>query len=289
MFLLRKLSGESQQEQEVSIGRSSSQPSPSSPPMEKAKNVKRHRSGPVQQGGLTGLNPHAKRKKFSKSTGAALDAEVKASLEEGELQDSSDSESENEAEMVEKLPVTAPVAHPLVESDARSLLPPETPSWGIKLLEVMQNEFRLCTKSMSEETQTNTKAIVEVQKKLAKVELKNESLEKENVLLREKILDIEFRQRRNNLIFEGIKDSDNESDRDCILKLRSLLCNIPGLDSGFKLDRCYRLDGAFKPTKTRRILCTFNWHVDVQFILRNRRRLPKGIYVNEDLPEEWVD
>ena len=33
----------------------------------------------------------------------------------------------------------------------------------------------------------------------------------------------------------------------------------------------------------------FNWHVDVQFILRNCKLLPRGVYVNEDLPEEWLD
>ena len=36
-------------------------------------------------------------------------------------------------------------------------------------------------------------------------------------------------------------------------------------------------------------MCTFNWYVDVQLILRNRKHLPKGIYVNEDFPEEWID
>ena len=33
----------------------------------------------------------------------------------------------------------------------------------------------------------------------------------------------------------------------------------------------------------------FNWYHDVQVILRNRKLLPRGIYVNEDLPEDWVD
>ena len=65
---------------------------------------------------------------------------------------------------------------------------------------------------------------------------------------------------------------------------------MPGLDlEKFWIDRCHCLDGHFKPTTVRRVLCVFNWHYDVQYILRNRKSLPTGIFVSEDLPEEWSD
>ena len=103
------------------------------------------------------------------------------------------------------------------------------------------------------------------------------------------MFDLEYRQRRNNLLFEGIADSENESDMHCINKLRNILRCIPGLDRNFVIDRCHRMDGPFNPSKTRRVICAFNWYVDVQVILKNRKILPNGIFVNEDLPEEWVD
>ena len=127
-------------------------------------------------------------------------------------------------------------------------------------------------------------------KKLESVEIENRGLCKENVELKERLLDLEYRQRRNNLIFEGLNDNLDETDLDCIAKLCSALASIPGLDStNFKIERCHRLDGKFKPTKIRRVICCFNWHYDIQCILRNRKKLPKGIFVQEDFPEEWVD
>ena len=172
-------------------------------------------------------------------------------------------------------------------------LPEETPEWGHKLLEIIQGEFRLMSKqmSMTEKTSTtNTKTIKTLESKLAKIEEKNERLETENVQLKECLLDLEFRQRRNNLIFEGVHDSPNESDQDCACNLRTALQHMPGLNStDFKMDHCYRLDGTYRVNTTRHILCSFNWASDVQCVLKHRKLLPKDIYVNEDLPEEWVD
>ena len=102
-------------------------------------------------------------------------------------------------------------------------LPPEMPAWGIKLFELLQMEFRKSSKSTDEEIQTNVRSIKQIERKLAKVELQNQSLEEENVNLKEKLLEIDFKQRRNNLIFEGVQDSEGESDRDTIMKLRNLL------------------------------------------------------------------
>ena len=41
--------------------------------------------------------------------------------------------------------------------------------------------------------------------------------------------------------------------------------------------------------QTRRVLCTFNWYHDAQTILRNRKKLPKNVFVSEYMPEEWAD
>ena len=101
------------------------------------------------------------------------------------------------------------------------------------------------------------------------VEKQNKQLLDENVALKEKLLDLEYKQRRNNLIFEGIYDEQGETDIQCMNKLRLTLVNVPGLDSeNVHIDRCYRLDGVFKETPCR-ILCSFNLSYDVQCILRN--------------------
>ena len=157
----------------------------------------------------------------------------------------------------------------------------------------MELEFHNLNTKMSHvenEGAVNKKDIRRVEHKLAKVERQNESLVSENLQLKEKLLDFEHQQKRNNLLFEGIGDSPEESDLQCINKLRGVLRNIPGIDvTKFRIDRCYRVDGRYSETTTHRILCTFNWYYDVQCILKHRKLLPKGVFVAEDLPEEWMD
>ena len=134
-----------------------------------------------------------------------------------------------------------------------SIIPKETPEWGIKLLELlesMHDEFRSVTRKtdlVEEAADSNTKSIKSVKKKLAKVEKRNAALESENIRLKEKLLELDYQQRKNNLIFDGIFDGSNESDLNCISKLCFVLKDVPDLDvQHFKIDKCYHLDGPFK-------------------------------------------
>ena len=77
---------------------------------------------------------------------------------------------------------------------------------------------------------------------------------------------------------------------ECIRKLHQVLGYITNFNAkSFVIDKCFRLDGKYKSNSLRRILCTFNWYHDVQVILKNRKQLPRGVFVSEDLPEEWMD
>ena len=37
------------------------------------------------------------------------------------------------------------------------------------------------------------------------------------------------------------------------------------------------------------IICYFSRYSDISQILKNRKKLPRNVFVNEDLPEEWID
>ena len=172
-------------------------------------------------------------------------------------------------------------------------LPADTPAWGIALLEIVKGELRSVNSALSEVETTsssNTADIKVMQSELVKSNERCKVLQDENSQLKEKLLDLEYQQRRNNLIFEGISDAEKEKDLDCIRKIRFVLKDIPGLDvNNFRIDRCHRIDGPFKAGINRRVICAFNWYYDVQCVLRSRKSLPRGVYVSEDLPEEWVD
>ena len=119
------------------------------------------------------------------------------------------------------------------------------------LLEIMQQEIRSVNsnvRTVESSVKRNSHSIKSMERCLATVEEKNHSLENENVHLKKKLLDLEYHQHRCNLVFEGITDSPSETDLQCIQKLQFMLRNIPGLNvNHFRIDRCHRLDGHFKP------------------------------------------
>ena len=206
-------------------------------------------------------------------------------LEDSDIQSSNETENEYDTNQVTENSV-----------QQKEELPEGTPEWGVKLLEIMQRDFRSVTQHVSRIEKTssdNTKSIKMMEQKLAKVERHNKSLSDENVQLKERLLELEYKQHQCNLLFEGVQDAAGESDVDCINKLRSVLAGLTGIGSfspgSFVIDKCYRVDGAFKPTSNRQILCTLNWYHDVQTILKNWKLLPKGVYVNEDYPDKWID
>ena len=110
--------------------------------------------------------------------------------------------------------------------DSAVKLPEGTPDWGIKLLEIIQSEFRSVTQHMSTiegQSSKNTKDVKVLEKKLATVEQQNKVLMNENISLCERLLDLEYKQKQCNLLFEGIDDSPNETDVECIRKLCQVL------------------------------------------------------------------
>ena len=135
------------------------------------------------------------------------------------------------------------------------------------------------------------KEITGVTKRVTKIELENTKLLDENVALKERLLEIEFNQKKNNLVFEGIKEEEGENDRQCYNKIMESIANNRDIDTTkIWVNKCYRLGKKRKnQTRPQPILCTFDSEEDIKLILQGRKHLPKGIYVNEDLPEDWDD
>lgn len=79
--------------------------------------------------------------------------------------------------------------------------------------------------------------------KVTKLEEENVRIKSENCDLHEKLLLLEYHQRRNNLVFDGIPEVNGmESGRDCFDKLISYLSHLPDFDvSCIRIDRCHRL------------------------------------------------
>ncbi len=103
--------------------------------------------------------------------------------------------------------------------------------------------------------------------------------------LNKMIINLEAYSRRENLIFEGIPETKDES---CLDKVFDIMINVFKVPEAahFRVDRCHRLHGnVFKPDDPRPIIVRFNYHPDRLKILKNRRNLKGTKYVlREDHP-----
>ena len=124
------------------------------------KGGKKHRSGVTATCDLT----EQKRTKLMKS-------KCVTSVEDMEIVDSNDEDSEIDAldELSQRAtnPEKNAATNLPYEESATSKLPPEMPDWGIKLLEIMQSEFRSVARSIGNveiEASNKSRAIKQMEK-----------------------------------------------------------------------------------------------------------------------------
>ena len=177
-------------------------------------------------------------------------------------------------------------------------LEPSAPEWGKELLKALHTDMQqICSKldSIALNSETSKKEIKSINKKLNLIEIENYKLKVENSDLKNKVVDLEYRQRRCNLLFDGIPDATPnqegkkvESDLDCFSKVLTVLKGIPDLSPSVSFERCHRL-GSPMAKYNRTVICCFSRYQDVSCILANKKLLPKEVFVNEDIPEEWEE
>ena len=194
----------------------------------------------------------------------------------GSEDDSSGSESESEEEDVAKWGKTL-------------LRYTKKLNKNIESMSVKQNEMSSKLTKYETDHAHTAKVNTKLGLRIKQLELENIDLREMHIDIKEKLLDLEFHQRRNNLVFDGIPEVINESDYDCFQKIIYLIRTLPGIISeNVKIDRCHRL-GASGGGRAHSIIACLNWYGDMTTILRNRSKLPRGVFVSEDLPIEWVD
>ncbi len=144
--------------------------------------------------------------------------------------------------------------------------------------------------ALSEIAKTNL-AVGNITKTMSGLVVENDTLKRENTDLKEKMLSLESYARRNNLVFDGIREEPGETDFHVYGKIVDVLNYIPefnGIAHNIRISRCHRV-GPYIPNRTRSIIAHFHWFGDRQAILRLKKQLPHGIYVNEDFPSEIND
>ena len=135
--------------------------------------------------------------------------------------------------------------------------------------------------------------ITSLENKIKDIDIQN--INGELLKLRNKVIDLEDRSRRNNLRMDGIKETENETWEECERKVKSVLINKLGIGE-VHIERAHR-GGYSKDQKgnkrhdvPRSIVFKLLSFRDKSFILKNANKLKDtGIYINEDFCKETND
>ncbi|KAK3099490.1 hypothetical protein FSP39_005234 [Pinctada imbricata] len=110
-------------------------------------------------------------------------------------------------------------------------------------------------------------------------------LRAENVTLRNKVDELEQRSRRNNVRISGIKEAPGVEEDGQLISIVKKDLSVTGISiQDSDIDDVYRA-GEKRPGRTRPIVVRFTNHITKAKVssFESRKKLPKGVYVNDDL------
>ena len=128
---------------------------------------------------------------------------------------------------------------------------------------------------------------VNLNQRIQKLELKNNDLSTQ-------VKNIESRLMEKNIIFQGVRDQQWESDSTCREEIAKQFAHTiqrgtykESLDIAktVKIKSVSRI-GIYNALKTRPIKVEFNNKVDIDHLLYNRKRLPEGVFVDKEYTDE---
>ena len=157
------------------------------------------------------------------------------------------------------------------------------------------NDVLLTTEEVTKTIDNFKSQISELESRLTTSELKCISLERENKILQERVINNESQMRRDNLLLDGIPESPAGVQEDCLKIVKEVLQNKLELDaSQIDIARCHRK--GFRKNlrnernsneKPRPIIFKLQNYKDRQNIWESRFKLKNTkIFLNEDFPQE---
>ena len=108
---------------------------------------------------------------------------------------------------------------------------------------------------------------------------------------KEKLIDLQCREMRDNLIFYNFKEERGETDKDCIEKLYRLMENELEIESArtIQFHRVHRM-GRFNRNKTRPIVAKFAFYPDRERVRGAAKKLEGTSYsIGQQFPKEVQD
>ena len=127
--------------------------------------------------------------------------------------------------------------------------------------------------------------------KLIKNELNLKGIKSNIEHLEDKIDDLENRSRRNNLCFEGIQQSTNETWQDTENKVKYLISShMPEVGGDIVIERAHRVGRrSSAESKPRKIVARFLNYKDRESVLKAKKKLRgTNVFVNEDYSDRVI-
>ena len=152
-------------------------------------------------------------------------------------------------------------------------------------LSTVKESMEFACKESSEAKESASAA----QKNYQAIETENTNLKCEIALLKSKVTQQESQSRRNNLLFNGIVEKDNESWEDCENSICNVIKNTMGVVTVPKFDRVHRIGNKI-PGRNRTIIAKFCFFKERDIVWGQRKKLAKtGFRISEDFPIEIVE
>jgi ribA/ribD-fused uncharacterized protein len=126
----------------------------------------------------------------------------------------------------------------------------------------------------------------EAMNKAFESEQKVETLQEENKLLKERIIQLESQSHRSNLLFDGIAETPNETWETSEEKIKDFLKNKLDIHVNIDFERVHRT-GFAGSRKPRTIMAKFSWFKQRDLVWKARTKLKQSnVWITEDFPPE---
>ena len=105
-----------------------------------------------------------------------------------------------------------------------------------------------------------------------------------------KLDDLENRSRRNNLRFEGIPESPNETWQESESKIKHLISShVPEVGTDFVIERAHRVGTPLSDSKPRKIVARFLNYKDREAVFKAKKKLHgTNMFVNDDYSDRVI-
>lgn len=151
-------------------------------------------------------------------------------------------------------------------------------------LEISRSYDSQCVEEISKK-QTEIDSMLSNLKRIEKQQAEHEQTVKAD------ILDLKTRSMRDNLLFYGIPEENNETNEGCVDKVLELIggkLEIENARNDIKLHRAHRI-GRYNASKTRPIVAKFVYYPDRERVLQNAKKLSKPYGISQQYPQEIMD